>query len=115
MKTTREYDYNIWSDGNSLFLTAYELMVDITGQADYLILNPSRYATIGWVINDHSSKGMIQYLLSIDGFMANTWEQWDFTDYDDWTHLGALENGENMPMEIRQWLDSLPEYEVANG
>lgn len=115
MRITREYDYNIWSNGDSLFLTAYELREDITGQADYLILNESRYTTIGWVINEHKNKKIIQYLLSVGGNNSKGWEMWDFTDYDDWTHLAALEDAPGMPKEIRRWLDALPDYEVTYG
>lgn len=104
---TREYDYNIWSTGESLFLTAYEVMVDVTGQADYLILNPSRYQSISWVIGDPKNAEIIQWLAG-----DLEWGGMDWTDYDDWTHLAALEDSPGMPLEIRRWLDQLPEYEI---
>lgn len=116
MKITREYDYNIWSTGESLFLTAYELKEDITGEADYLILNASRYQSISWVIGDPKNAEIIDYLVHFETIGdCEDWSSWDFTDYDDWTHLAALEDSPGMPMEIRRWLDQLPEYEVYVG
>lgn len=109
MKTTREYDFNIWSTGEKIFLTAYELKEDITGQADYLVLNESRYTSISWVIGDPKNKEIVEWLAP-SAAMLNA----DLTDYDDWTHLAALEDA-NPPMEVKRWLDSLPEYEVYVG
>lgn len=107
-KTIREYDYNIWSTGESLFLTAYELKEDISGQADWLILNPSRYQSIKWVIGDPKNRGIIEFLVSPD--LVDE----DLTDYDEWVTLSDL-LVEQTPPEIKRWLDQLPEYEVANG
>lgn len=109
MKTTRtirEYDYNIWSTGESLFLTAYELMEDATGQADHLILNASKYISIKWVIGDPKNKDIITFLVQ-----DRDWANWDFEDYDDWVTLSQLDNADT-PKEIKRWLDMLPEYEV---
>lgn len=107
---TREYDFNIWSTGESLFLTAYELKEDITGQADYLILNASRYQSISWVIGDPKNAEIVQWLVGDLGQY-----NYDLKDYDDWTHLAALEDSPGMPMDIKRWLDQLPEYEVYVG
>lgn len=108
-KTTREYDYNIWATEDSLFLTAYELKEDITGQADYLILNPSRYQSIKWVIGDPKNETIIKFLVSPE--LA---DNADLTDYDDWVTLSDLLT-EDTPPEIKRWLDALPEYEVYVG
>jgi hypothetical protein len=109
MKTTREYDFNVWSTGEKIFLTAYELKEDITGQADWLILNASRYQSISWVVGDPKNAAIIEWLTG-----DLKWDGVDFTDYDEWTHLASLEDA-NPPMEIKRWLDQLPEYEVYVG
>lgn len=107
-KTTREYDYNIWGTEDHIYLTAYELQEDITGQADYLILNASRYTTIGWAAHDKANREIIKFLI------GDVDDRFIFTDYDDWISIGELLVTDTPP-EIKRWLDALPEYEVANG
>jgi hypothetical protein len=96
------YDLNIWSQApNELCLTAYEWELAPNGE---LQTNNNKWHTISFIGIDH--------LKEIEFLMNDLWvNSYPLTDHDEWKDLDELYNS-NTPTAIRQFLESLPFYEV---
>jgi hypothetical protein len=93
------YDLNVWGEkDNALHLTAYEWEVCPSGGIQ---MNSSRYHA-----REFTDRAEIEFLL------GDLWlNHYPFTDYDEWRDLEEVYSS-NTPTAIREFLESLPFYDV---
>ena len=99
------YDLNVYSDEpNRLYLTAYEWEDCPSGG---LQMNSARYySKLFKYPND---------LAEIEFLLGDLWlNHYPLTDFDEWRDLDELYNS-NTPPLVREFLDSLPIYELPTN
>ena len=94
------YDYNVWSDGEDVSLTAYEWMQ----QDGRTIMNSANYTSLNLNIKDPANRDTIAWLLE-----NPYWEEEDWTDHDEWIDISKWKRS-NIPPKVAEFLDSLGDY-----
>lgn len=99
------YDLNIYCDGKTVGVYAYELRYDPDWQT--YETNSSKYTYLQFDMQDSANKSIIAFMLQDYDWEYNElgWE-----DYDEW--LDPDEFRINAPKILAEFIDNLPEYEV---
>ncbi len=100
---SKEYDYNVYCDGQEFTLSAYQLMLE---NGD-VYCDTENYITLYLPINK-TTVPVIAYLTQTHPDIVPS-EDWE--DYDEWPTVEYLTHPD-APSEIRRFIMQLPEYET---
>ena len=100
---TKDYDLNIYSDGSSVGIYAYELRYD--RETETYQTNSSNYHRLGFEIADPDNANVIAFLLR-----DYKWQDQDWTDYDTWEDPDDYRK--HAPKVIEDFMNQLTEYEA---
>ena len=96
-----DYDLNVYSDGKSIGLYAYELRYDKDGAV--YETNTSKYKTLKFDMADPDNHNVIAFLLK-----DYSWPEQDWTDFDTWEAPELYT--EHPPQVIADFFASLVPY-----
>jgi hypothetical protein len=104
IEATEYYDFNIWTDDNTLKLTAYQHLYSEDGE-NPIATNTDSYTSLDIPLTDET-RSLYDY------FLPSEWTEWLTTDnidgVDDWTDEETLIASKH-PV-VLNWLATLPPY-----
>lgn len=104
---SKVYDINVWVDGTELRMVAYRLFID----SDGYLSSDHKLDQVGEVFSrqmtDKRFEKIVGFLLECEEWQLRG--SWD--GYDTWFYSDFLLKP-SAPKAIRDWYESLPEYEV---
>ncbi len=104
-----EYDFNLYgSDKHVMRLSAYKIMIDFDGNISTNY--DSEWFTL--VLTRDDDEQAIKQLVNNEVFYDEHLVE-DYTDFDEWFETEELLSRDFSP-RLREWLDSLPDYEMLD-